>query len=148
MSQARAVWQTPLAMPESPATTRAIRAPALSVTGDAFAEGVEAIGRERGEGTVDHVDTQAVAIAAAASARRRRLDRRIQQCRLRLRRQWFAGLFHLLGQRELQQPPHAAWMTPGAGLIIGTAACMVFLAGVRYYFRNGSQRYDALGHRG
>lgn len=42
----------------------------------------------------------------------------------------------------------AAWMTPGAGLIMGTVATMVFLAGIRYYFRNGSQRYDALGHRG
>jgi guanine deaminase len=40
MSPARAVWQTPPEMPE-PSPTRAIRASALTFTGDAFAEGVE-----------------------------------------------------------------------------------------------------------
>jgi guanine deaminase len=40
MSPARAVWQTPPAMPE-PSPTRAIRAAALTFTGDAFVEGVE-----------------------------------------------------------------------------------------------------------
>jgi guanine deaminase len=40
MSPTRAVWQTPPAMPET-SPTHAIRAAALTFTGDAFAEGVE-----------------------------------------------------------------------------------------------------------
>lgn len=52
MSPARAVWQTLPAMPETPAPIHAIRAPALTFTGDAFVEGVEATLRNERDAVV------------------------------------------------------------------------------------------------
>jgi guanine deaminase len=42
-SRARAVWQTPSAMPEATPTHTAIRGPALTFTGDVFTEGASAV---------------------------------------------------------------------------------------------------------
>ena len=76
-----------------------------------IADLAEAVGGERGEGAVDQVLAQAIAVAALGQrARCRRLDRRIQQRRLRLHRHLLARLLALVGQRDRQQAPHAARM--------------------------------------
>ena len=52
MSMAQAVWQTPPAMPERAASLHAIRAPALTFTGDAFVDGVESAMRHESDAII------------------------------------------------------------------------------------------------
>jgi len=42
----------------------------------------------------------------------------------------------------------ARWVTPLAALIFAIFTAWIFLKGMRYYGRTGSQRYSSLGHRG
>ncbi len=43
--------------------------------------------------------------------------------------------------------PFSVWITPGAALLFGLAATLVFRKGLTYYGRIGSQRYSNFGHR-